>query len=134
MRITEGLDAGPVCLEGRVAIGPDMTAGELHDALAPLGAELMVTALAALEQGRLDCRPQADEGVTYAAKIDPRETRIDWRASRRARCTTSSAACRLIPAPGSSSSSTASASAIRALRSTLAEGVGRAGHAARRST
>ena len=45
MRITEGLDAGPVCLEGRVAIGPDMTAGELHDALAPLGAELMVTAL-----------------------------------------------------------------------------------------
>ena len=46
MRVTEGLDAGPVCLAERVPIGPDMTAGELHDALAPLGAELMVTALA----------------------------------------------------------------------------------------
>ncbi len=51
MRVTEGLDAGPVCLARRVPIGPDMTAGELHDALAPLGAELMVTALAELECG-----------------------------------------------------------------------------------
>jgi methionyl-tRNA formyltransferase len=79
MRLTEGLDAGPVCLIGRVPIGPDMTAGELHDVLAPLGAELMVKALADLAQGQLTCRLQHDEAASYAPKLDPRETRINWR-------------------------------------------------------
>lgn len=83
MRIIEGLDAGPVCLVGRVKIGPDMTAGALHNALAPLGAELMVKALAALEQGPLLCRPQHDEAATYAPKLDPRERRINWRLPAR---------------------------------------------------
>src|SRR6187200_1599564 len=54
MRITEGLDAGPVCLEARAPIGADETAGELHDALATCGARLMVHALSALEGGGLD--------------------------------------------------------------------------------
>src|SRR6187399_2288815 len=54
MRITEGLDAGPVCLEARVPIGANETAGELHDALAIRGARLMVQALAVLERGELD--------------------------------------------------------------------------------
>ena len=79
MRVTEGLDAGPVCLVERVKIGPEMTAGELHDALAPLGAELMVKALAALENGTLQCRAQHDEAATYAPKLDNKETRINWR-------------------------------------------------------
>jgi methionyl-tRNA formyltransferase len=83
MRVTEGLDAGPVCLESRVPIGPDVTAGELHDALATKGAALMVEALAELERGHLDCKPQPDEGLTYAHKLDPAETRIDWRRSAR---------------------------------------------------
>lgn len=83
MRLTEGLDAGPVCLTGRVKIGPETTAGELHDALAPLGAELMVKALADLEQGRLDCRPQHDEAANYAPKLDPREMKINWRLKAR---------------------------------------------------
>ena len=78
MRLDEGLDTGPVCLEARVAIGRDMTAGELHDALATSGATLMVHVLSALERGRLNCRPQAENGVTYAEKIEPGETRIDW--------------------------------------------------------
>jgi methionyl-tRNA formyltransferase len=78
MRITEGLDAGPVCLERRVSIGPDMTAGELHDELAAEGARLMVEALACLQTGSLQCRPQSENGVTYASKIRPAETRIDW--------------------------------------------------------
>jgi methionyl-tRNA formyltransferase len=78
MRLDEGLDTGPVCLEARVAIGRNMTAGELHDALATSGATLMVHVLSALERGRLDCRPQAEHGVTYAEKIEPGETRIDW--------------------------------------------------------
>ena len=55
-----------------------MTAGDLHDALARLGADLMVRALGALERGTLQLTPQPDEGVTYAAKIDKGETRIDW--------------------------------------------------------
>ena len=83
MRLTEGLDAGPVCLTGRVKIGPEMTAGELHDALAPLGAELMAKALAELDQGTLQCHPQHDEAATYAPKLDPREMRINWRLKAR---------------------------------------------------
>src|SRR5262249_20366559 len=60
------------------AIGRNMTAGELHDELARLGADLMVRALDALERGSLQLTPQPEEGVTYAAKIDKNETRIDW--------------------------------------------------------
>ena len=79
MRVDEGLDSGPVCLEARVAIGPEETAGELHDRLASLGASLMTSALAKLEQGKLSCRAQHDERATYAPKLDPKETRINWR-------------------------------------------------------
>ena len=78
MRMDEGLDTGPVCLGRDVAITPDMTAGELHDTLSALGAELMVEALAGLESSTLRAVPQPQEGVTYAAKIDKRETRIDF--------------------------------------------------------
>jgi methionyl-tRNA formyltransferase len=56
-----------------------MTAGELHDKLAPLGADLMLRTLGGLERGALTLTPQAAEGVTYASKIDKTETRIDWR-------------------------------------------------------
>ncbi len=80
MQMDEGLDTGPVALAERVAIGPDMTAGELHDKLAPLGAGLMARAIAAIERGAPEFKPQAAEGVTYARKIDNRETRIDWSA------------------------------------------------------
>jgi methionyl-tRNA formyltransferase len=78
MRVEQGLDTGPVCLTLSVPIGPDLTAGELHDDLAAKGARLMVEALARLEAGTLECTPQAGEGATYASKIDPAETRIDW--------------------------------------------------------
>jgi methionyl-tRNA formyltransferase len=81
MRMEEGLDTGPMAMVERVAIGPDMTAGELHDQLARLGADLMVRALAALERDALTLTPQPEAGVTYAAKIDKAETRIDWRLS-----------------------------------------------------
>ena len=77
MRMEAGLDTGPVCLVERVAIGPDMTAGELHDILARQGAGLMVRALAALERGSLTETPQPSEGVTYAAKIEKAEARLD---------------------------------------------------------
>lgn len=78
MKMEAGLDTGPVGLVERVAIGADMTAGELHDRLMSVGGDLMVRALAALERGALSFTPQPEEGVTYAAKIDKGETRIDW--------------------------------------------------------
>jgi methionyl-tRNA formyltransferase len=78
MRMDVGLDTGPVCLQQRLAITPDMTAGELHDLLAADGARLMRAALADLESGRLVCAPQGQAGVTYASKIDKQETRIDF--------------------------------------------------------
>jgi methionyl-tRNA formyltransferase len=78
MRMEEGLDTGPVGMTKRVPIGPDMTAGELHDVLASRGAELIVRALAALENGTFVPVPQPDGGVTYAAKIDKKEAEIDF--------------------------------------------------------
>jgi methionyl-tRNA formyltransferase len=55
-----------------------MTASDLHDALAKVGAALMVRAMAALERGEMKLTPQDAQGVTYAAKIDKDEARIDW--------------------------------------------------------
>jgi methionyl-tRNA formyltransferase len=81
MKMDEGLDTGAIAMVGRMPIPPDMTAGELHDALARLGAELMVSALAAAERGSLALTPQARAGVTYANKISKGETRVDWSCS-----------------------------------------------------
>jgi methionyl-tRNA formyltransferase len=126
MRIEEELDAGPVCLAERVPIGEDMTAGELHDLLAGLGAELMVQALAALEQGGLDCRPQAVDGVTYASKIEPKDTRIDWSLPSRE---VHNQIRGLSPHPGAwfEVELNGKRERIRALRSILAEGDGKPG-------
>lgn len=78
MKMDEGLDTGAMAMIERVRIGDDMTAGELHDALSRLGADLMARALSALERGTLQFTPQPEAGVTYAAKIDKAETRVDW--------------------------------------------------------
>ena len=78
MRMEEGLDTGPIAMERRVPIPADMTAGQMHDALARLGADLMVRALSALERSSLALTPQSMDGVTYAAKLTNAETRIDW--------------------------------------------------------
>ncbi|WP_176036676.1 methionyl-tRNA formyltransferase [Brucella tritici] len=81
MKMDAGLDTGPVAMAEKVAITPDMTAGELHDRLSMIGADLMIRALGALERESLALQPQAEEGVTYAAKIDKAEARIDWSKS-----------------------------------------------------
>jgi methionyl-tRNA formyltransferase len=78
MKMDEGLDTGGMAMIERVPIGPDMTAGDLHDRLAAIGGDLMHRALGALERGSLQIVPQPDDGVTYAEKIDKTETRIDW--------------------------------------------------------
>ena len=75
MRMEEGLDTGPLCKVGRVAITPAMTAQLLHDTLAELGAKLMVETLT---QTAIDCQPQPESGITYARKIDKAEARIDF--------------------------------------------------------
>jgi methionyl-tRNA formyltransferase len=81
MKMEEGLDTGPVGMAERVMITPDMTASDLHDRLSTIGADLMVRALAALSRDSLHFTPQAEEGVTYAHKIEKAEARIDWRRS-----------------------------------------------------
>lgn len=78
MRMAEGLDTGPMCLTGRGPISAGATAGSLHDSLMHLGAGLMVKALEQLAAGTLDCRPQPDQGVSYAKKIDKAESEIDF--------------------------------------------------------
>jgi len=78
MKMDKGLDTGPVALVRKVDIGPNMTAGELHDRLSVVGAETMAEAMARLEAGDLPVTPQVAEGVLYAAKIDKGETRIDF--------------------------------------------------------
>ncbi|WP_267432643.1 methionyl-tRNA formyltransferase [Sphingomonas sp. GM_Shp_1] len=78
MQMEAGLDTGPVRLEGSARIGRKTT-GELTDELAAMGAELMVRVLADPE--RYPPRPQPVEGVTYAAKIDKAETRLDFTRS-----------------------------------------------------
>jgi methionyl-tRNA formyltransferase len=78
MKMDIGLDTGDVAMAERLAIPDAMTAADLHDALAPLGGDLMVRAMGALERGRLQLTPQSTEGVTYAAKIEKAEARIDW--------------------------------------------------------
>ncbi len=78
MRMETGLDTGPMLLEGRVPIGPHTTTPELHDALAALGARLIVPAIDAVAAGVAVEMPQPEEGVTYAAKIGPEDERIDW--------------------------------------------------------
>ena len=76
MQMEAGLDTGPVLLREGVVIGRDITTGQLHDQLSILGAKLIVEAVAQLD----DLTPvtQPSDGVTYAAKIDKAEARIDW--------------------------------------------------------
>src|SRR5580692_1583715 len=84
MKMDAGLDTGDVAMAERLAVTDAMTAADLHDALAPLGADLMVRAMGALERGKLALTKQSEEGVTYAAKIDKAEARIDWDRPARA--------------------------------------------------
>ena len=84
MKMAAGLDTGDVAMAERMAITDAMTAADLHDALAPLGADLMVRAMGALERGRLQLTRQSEDGVTYAAKIEKAEARIDWSKPARA--------------------------------------------------
>jgi len=123
MKMDEGLDTGPVALTRRVAIGPDTTAGELHDELMETGAALMVDTLAGLETGELTLTPQPEDGATYAKKISKEETRIDW---SRPASEIHNRIRGLSPFPGAWCEMAVGGKAerVKLLRSTLAEGSG----------
>lgn len=124
MRMDEGLDTGPICLGESIAIGPEMTAGELHDRMALAGAGLVVRALAALERGSMDCRPQPETGITYARKISNEEARIDFNRPAK---DVHNLIRGLSPAPGAWFQVVAANGAserIKVLRATIAEGAG----------
>ncbi len=126
MKMDEGLDTGPVALTERVAIGADMTAGELHDALRDVGARLMVEALGGLEAGDLPTVAQAGESVTYATKISKDETRIDWAKPARE---VHDRIRGLSPFPGAWCEATIGGKPerLKLLRSTMGEGAGMPG-------
>jgi methionyl-tRNA formyltransferase len=127
MRMEAGLDTGPMCKVARVPIAPDETAGELHDALSSAGAALMVEALAQLEAGTLTSTPQPGEGVTYAAKIDKGESRLDF--ARPARDVHNHVRA-LSPLPGAwfEVSTHGAMERIKVLRTSIVDGAGAPGH------
>ena len=120
MRMEAGLDTGPVLLEARTRIGAEETTADLHDRLSAMGARLIVEALSRLDS--LVPVPQDGEGVTYAAKIDKAEARIDWSAP-------AGEVDRLIrglsPFPGAWTE--IAGERVKLLRSRIAEGSGRPG-------
>ena len=126
MQMEKGLDTGPVALTAEVPIGPDTTAGALHDTLMEVGAKAMVEAMARLEAGALPLTPQPEEGVLYAAKIDKGETRIDF--SRPAKAVHDHVRG-LSPFPGAwfEAEINGRPERIKVLESTLADGEGAAG-------
>ncbi|MFK7762066.1 MAG: methionyl-tRNA formyltransferase [Roseobacter sp.] len=77
MQMDAGLDTGAVLQRSEISIKPEETTAELHDRLSTLGAQQIVDVLEALPA--LKPEPQPDTGVTYAAKIDKAEARVDWR-------------------------------------------------------
>lgn len=78
MQMDEGLDTGDMLLEHELPITEDHTAAALHDELAQAGARAIIEAIARLEQGTLQARPQPDAGVTYAAKLEKSEAALDF--------------------------------------------------------
>ncbi|MFB9221474.1 methionyl-tRNA formyltransferase [Paracoccus cavernae] len=123
MQMEAGLDTGPVLAEARTPIGAEETTADLHDRLSQMGAVLIASVLARLAQGeQLAPAVQAEDGVTYAAKIDKAEARIDWsrpavEVDRQIRG--------LSPFPGAWT--TIAGERVKLLRSRLAEGQGKAG-------
>jgi methionyl-tRNA formyltransferase len=126
MKMDAGLDTGDVAMAECVPLTDAMTAGDLHDALARLGADLMVRAMAALSRGGLQLVKQGEQGVTYAAKIDKAEARIDWTRPARAVLRQCHG---LSPFPGAWCEAVIDGAPVRVkvLRSALAEGQGAPG-------
>lgn len=126
MKMDEGLDTGPVAMVEKVTITANMTSGELHDRLSMVGADLMVRAMAALERDSLKLTPQSEDGVTYAAKIDKAEARIDWSQPAQA---VHDRIRGLAPFPGAwcAVEINGQPERVKVLRSVITDGAGKAG-------
>jgi methionyl-tRNA formyltransferase len=124
MKMDIGLDTGDVAMAERLPISDAMTASDLHDALARLGADLMVRAMAGLERGALQLTRQSEQGVTYAAKIDKAEAKIDWTKPAHAVLRHIHG---LSPFPGAWSEITGETARVKILRCEIANGAGAAG-------
>jgi methionyl-tRNA formyltransferase len=124
MKMEEGLDTGAVAMAERMPIPADATAGDLHDRLARLGADLMVRALGAIERGTLTLTPQPEAGVTYARKIGKDETRISW---ERPWQEVHDHIRGLSPFPGAWFEIAGEGARVKVLRSTRGEGTGMPG-------
>jgi len=81
MQMAAGLDTGDVLSEARTPIGPETTAGSLHDTLAELGADLLLKTLPTLGTDAYQPSVQPEEGITYAKKIDKAEAKVNWSLS-----------------------------------------------------
>ena len=128
MRMSEGLDEGPILLGEVMDIRPDDTAASLSERMAHVGAGLWSRALAAIERGGATETPQAGE-PTYARKITPAEARIDW---TRPAAEVDARIRGLSPFPGAwfEAPSETGPVRIKALLSALAEGAGAPGDGA----
>jgi methionyl-tRNA formyltransferase len=126
MKMDAGLDTGDIAMAERIALTDAMTASDLHDVLSRLGADLMVRAMAGLERGALQFKKQSEQGVTYAAKIEKAEARIDWNLPARAVLRHVHG---LSPFPGAWSeiAGEGESARIKILRCELAQGAGAAG-------
>jgi methionyl-tRNA formyltransferase len=125
MQMEEELDTGPVFASSETPIAFDDTTGALHDRLAAMGAAIIVDTLAKIERGQAIAQPQSEHGVTYAHKIEPAETRIDWsRPAREIDCMIRG----LSPAPGAWLELPGGVRA-KALMSRLGQGAGAPGEA-----
>ena len=100
MKMDVGLDTGDVAMAERLAITDTMTATDLHDALAPLGADLMVRAMGALERGRLQLTPAERSRASPTPPRSKRPRRGSTGANRRARCCATFTGCRRFQAHG----------------------------------
>ena len=78
MKMEAGLDTGPVMISEKVEITPGISAGQLHDVLSVLSADLMVEGLSKLETGSAQFTPQSSDGVTYASKLKKSQSHIEW--------------------------------------------------------
>ncbi len=123
MKMDEGLDTGDMAMVDRVAIGPDVTTGDMHDVLARTGAEAMARALDALEPRHAQADASSRLTALLTRRKSPRTKPASTGRSRRARCTTTSAACRRFPARGSRLDGVR----VKVLRSTMGEGKGQPG-------
>ena len=120
MQMEAGLDTGPVLLERETAIGPEETTSDLHDRLSEMGAKAITEVLANLSD--FPAKPQSEEGVTYATKIDKAEARVDWTAPAE---TVDRLIRGLSPFPGAWTE--AGGERLKLLRSRLADGSGSPG-------